>query len=313
MKRALDNLLKDALARKPKQLLFDTSYSHKNLHDWLKTFLPEWNIIIPDNEGPEPLSVLSEWPANGNCRNGVKQWLQENMHQTPDDLIDGACEPLAFWLSAYIKYSQIVDKINFERSNIPIVIYDRDYLLSTYREAKFRLENMEPSIAAKCIFGDYIKQEVPSPLFWPDISLEETTSYKDYLFGHQRAMKRILEVVEANSLLSEGRIISIPLYVLCYLFDNDELTNAELKNAKEETAQYSLHVMGLVINSFTKTIIIADSNGALQGGSNMEFLSMPLTKLNHGQATTKVSSFDRDERKHVVDTQTSLAKRARLQ
>jgi hypothetical protein len=312
MKRALDNLLKDALARKPKQLLFDTSYSHKNLHDWLKTFLPEWNIIIPDNEGPEPLSVLSEWPANGNCHNGVKQWLQENMHQTPDDLIDGACEPLAFWLSAYIKYSQIVDKNNFERSNIPIVIYDKDYLLTTYREAKSRLENMEPSIAAKCIFGDYIKQEVPSPLFWPDVSLGEA-SYKEFLFGHHRAMKRILDVVEANSLLSEEKIISIPLYVLCYIFDNDELTNAELKNTKVETAQYSLHVVGLVINSFTKTIIIADSNGALRGGSNMEFLSMPLTKLNHGQATTKVSSFDRDERKHVVYTQTSLAKRARLQ
>jgi hypothetical protein len=313
MKRALDNLLKDALARKPKQLLFDTSYSHKTLHDWLKTFLPEWKIIIPDNKELEPLSALSDWPANGNCRNGVKQWLQENMHQTPDDLIDGACEPLAFWLSDYIKYCQIVDKNNFERSNIPIVTYDRDYLLSTYREAKSRLENMEPSIAAKCIFGDYIKQEVPSPLFWPDVSLEET-SYKDYLFGHHRAMKRILEVVEANFLLSEGRIIiSIPLYVLCYIFDNDELTNAELKNAKEETAQYSLHVVGLVINSFTKTIIIADSNGALRGGSNMEFLSMPLTKLNHGQATTKVSSFDKDERKHVVYTQTSLAKKARLQ
>jgi hypothetical protein len=171
---------------------------------------------------------------------------------------------------------------------------------------------MEPSIAAKCIFEDYIKQEVPSPLFWPDVSLEET-SYKDYLFGHHRAMKRILEVVEVNSLLSEGRIISIPLYVLCYIFDNDELTNAELKNTKVETAQYSLHVVGLVINIFTKTIIIADSNGALRGGSNMEFLSMPLTKLNHGQATTKVSSFDKDERKHVVYTQTSLAKKARLQ
>jgi hypothetical protein len=56
MKRALDNLLKDALVRKPKQLLFDTSYSHKTLHDWLKTFLPEWKIIIPDdNEELEKL------------------------------------------------------------------------------------------------------------------------------------------------------------------------------------------------------------------------------------------------------------------
>ena len=44
-------------------------------------------------------------------------------------------------------------------------------------------------------------------------------------------------------------------------FDNNELTNAELKNRKEESAQYSLHVVGLVINSLNKTvIIIADPN-----------------------------------------------------
>ena len=40
--------------------------------------------------------------------------------------------------------------------------------------------------------------------------------------------------------------------MLCYLFDNNELTNDELKKIKEESAQYSLHVVGLVINSNNK-------------------------------------------------------------
>jgi hypothetical protein len=40
------------------------------------------------------------------------------------------------------------------------------------------------------------------------------------------------------------------------LFDNNELTNAELKNIKEESAQYSLQAIGLVINSLNKTVII---------------------------------------------------------
>jgi hypothetical protein len=57
--------------------------------------------------------------------------------------------------------------------------------------------------------------------------------------------------------------------MMCYLFDNNELTNAELKNIKEKSVQYSLHVVGLVINSLNKTVIIADPNGALIGGSNM--------------------------------------------
>jgi hypothetical protein len=45
-------------------------------------------------------------------------------------------------------------------------------------------------------------------------------------------------------------------------------------------------VVGLVINSLNKTVIIADPNGALIGGSNMEFLTMPLTKLQSEPTTT---------------------------
>jgi hypothetical protein len=91
------------------------------------------------------------------------------------------------------------------------------------------------------------------------------------------------------------------LYVLCYLFDNNELTNAELKNIKEDSAQYSLHAIGLVINSLNKTVIIADPNGALIGGSNMEFLRMPLTKLHSKPTTTTtLSCFDRMERNRTI-------------
>ncbi len=83
------------------------------------------------------------------------------------------------------------------------------------------------------------------------------------------AEKRLLEIVATGD-----NTKVIPLYVLCYLFNNNELTNAEPKNIKEESAQYSLHSIGLVISSLNKTVIIADPNGALIGGSNMEFLRM---------------------------------------
>ena len=114
------------------------------------------------------------------------------------------------------------------------------------------------------------------------------------------------------------------MYVLCYLFDTNELTNAELKNIKEESAQYSLHAIGLVINSLYKTVIIADPNGALIGGSNMEFLRMPLTKLqSKPTTTTTLSCFDRMERNQTIKITKELhaerkaegvpAKRARIQ
>ena len=83
---------------------------------------------------------------------------------------------------------------------------------------------------------------------------------------------------------------------MCYLFDNNELTSAELKNIKEESAQYSLHLVGLVIDSLSKTVIIADPNRALIGGSNMEFfLTMPLTNLQSKPSTT-LSCYNRMER-----------------
>jgi hypothetical protein len=108
-------------------------------------------------------------------------------------------------------------------------------------------------------------------------------------------------------------------------FDNNELTNAELKNIKEESAQYSLHAIVLVINSsLNKTVIIADSNGALIGGSNTEFLRMPLTKLHSKPTTTTtLSCFDRMERNQTIKISEELhaerkaeevpAKRARTQ
>jgi hypothetical protein len=77
-----------------------TTYSHGNIYDWLKTILTDWTIIIPGGSCSE--FVLSNWPATGFTRNGVNQWLEDKNHQKPDDLIDGACEPLAYYLSLSI-------------------------------------------------------------------------------------------------------------------------------------------------------------------------------------------------------------------
>jgi hypothetical protein len=79
-----------------------------------------------------------------------------------------------------------------------------------------------------------------------------------------------------------------------------------------------------VINSLNKSVIIADPNGALIGGSNMEFLRMPLTKLHSKPTTTTtLSYFDRMERNQTIKITEELhaerkaegvpAKRARTQ
>jgi len=274
--KSLNKVLKDALARKPRRLSFETTYDHQNMLDWLKKFLPDWTIIIPNSS----CSALSDWPTKGIIRNGVKEWLEENNHPNPEDLIDGACDPLAYYLSSSISEILLSSKIELNTN-----AQQNEFVSSVYKEVKHGLAQLEPSIAAQSIFGEYVKQESQSPQFWPEISDD---SFNHFLLGHHLARGRIQDIVASGD---STKII--PLYVLCYLFDENELTNSMLKKVKEETAQYSLHAVGLVINSAIKTIIVADPNGGLKEGSNMEFLSMPLTKLKSG-ATTKVSRYDRD-------------------
>ncbi len=189
-------------------------------------------------------------------------------------------------------------------------------LTSIYEQVENGLDQLEPRLANKLIFGNYIKQEVQSPQFSHE---SFGNSYKSFLLGHPLAEKRLLEIVASGD---NTKVIS--LYVLCYLFDTNELTNAELKIIKEESAQYSFHAIGLVINSLNKTVIIADPNGALIGGSNMKFVRMPLTKLHSKPTTsTTLSCFDRMERNQTIKITEELhaerkaegfpAKRARTQ
>ncbi len=295
MQRALDQLFKDAVNRKHKRLSFDTTYSHGNIYDWLKTILTDWTIIITSISCSE--FALSNWPATGFTRNGVKQWLEDKNHQKPDDLIDGACEPLAYYLSSSISQLNLSSIIELSADQ------ESRCLTSIYQQVKNGLDQLEPHLAAEIIFGNYIKQETQSPQFWHE---EFGNSYKSFLFGHPCAEKRLLEIVASGNSTKV-----IPLYVLCYLFNTTELTKSALKNTKEETAQYSLHVVGLVINPLNKTIIIADPNGALIGGSNMEFISMPLSKLR-SKPTTCVSSYDTKELNKEMKAEKPVMKRARV-
>jgi hypothetical protein len=123
--------------RKQKRLSFDTTYSHGNIYDCLKTILTDWTIIIPSNSCSE--FALSNWPATGLTRNGViKQWLEEKNHQTPDDLIDGACEPLAYYLSSSISQLNLssIKELSEDKKSL--------YLTTIYEQVKKGLDQLEP-------------------------------------------------------------------------------------------------------------------------------------------------------------------------
>ena len=85
----------------------------------------------------------------------------------------------------------------------------------------------------------------------------------------------------------------LPCYVLNYIWDGDELSAADLKVEAIETAQFSCHVVGLVLDARARVAFVADPNGALVPGGNMEFLSLPVALRK--KPSTAVSQFDLDQ------------------
>ena len=76
-----------------------------------------------------------------------------------------------------------------------------------------KLGLLDPRESAELLFGEYIRQDLPSPLFWGSGIVG---SYKKYPFGHNLAKVSILEA--ANDL----SISFMPLFVLNYIFDIEE-------------------------------------------------------------------------------------------
>ena len=273
----LDTILFDALKRKPQKLTLDTNYSHINLSEWIKSILPEWDILVPQ-QPQQQLLALSEWPTTEDSRTEVINWLTENNYSNAEDLLDGACEPLAYYLSSQVKDSLLVGTFV---DSFTIML-----------ACKMELETINQRNAAALVFGNCLNSQLSAPTFWGP---EFQGHYKDYLFGTEMTKTNIIK--GASSLLS---YYIMPLYILNYIFNDDELTDKQIEDTTEETAQYSLHVVGLVFDKENRRIVVADPNGTLLPGSNMEFLTIPLKK-RRAKPSTKISRFDLDCRKRKAD------------
>jgi hypothetical protein len=108
----------------------------------------------------------------------------------------------------------------------------------------------------------------------------------DFLFGTEIMRSKVAAAIHSTSCIS-----IMPLYILNYIFDGDELNEEDLSKSTIETAQYSCHAVGLIFDCLHRRIIVADPNGPLIPGSNMEFIKTPLTK-RRAPPSTKQSSFD---------------------
>ena len=78
-----------------------------------------------------------------------------------------------------------------------------------------------------------------------------------------------------------------------------------------ETAQYSCHVVGLVLDARSCTCLICDPNGAIVPGGNMEFLCVPFAARS-AKPSTALSQYDLDQQQKQQQKQGG-AKKARKQ
>ena len=271
----LDELLNEAFKRRRQKCCYETTYSHDIVKEWLESAIAitaeDWKIIVPifnsTEQSSSPSAVL-QWPNRTQIKY-VRRWLDQQHCSDVEDLLEGACEPLAFYLSIYIQ-SAIQEGV-FEDLN------------QSLQGALKNLENMKPSKAAKIIFQDFIKPDNRGPAFWGS-TLEG--SYMDFLFGTEIMRSKVAAAIHSTSCIS-----IMPLYILNYIFDGDELNEEDLSKSTIETAQYSCHAVGLIFDCLHRRIIVADPNGPLIPGSNMEFIKTPLTK-RRAPPSTKQSSFD---------------------
>ena len=59
----------------------------------------------------------------------------------------------------------------------------------------------------------------------------------------------------------------------------DELTPKQMREEQHETACYSIHCVGLVVDQSSRSLFLADPNGPLLLGGGMEFVCVPHYKL----------------------------------
>ena len=273
MASTLEALLDDALGRKRKQCSHQTVYSHDIIKLWLKSAIDvvniPWEVVIPVYKSKkENRKALSLWPNQKDLKS-IQQWLLLHNCKDPKDFVDGACEPFALYLSnsilSSIKDGSFVD------------------VMHSNEIAKRTLKEMKLEEAAETVFEKFINNTSTFMIWDPTYH----GAYGDYLFGNEVMKTKVISALQTAS-----SNFCMPLYVLSYLYDTEELTHAELLASKEESAQYSLHAVGLVFDQSNKRIIVADPNGALVPGSNMEFVQIPLT--SRSTCSTSVAQWDLD-------------------
>jgi hypothetical protein len=287
MNTSIQSVVDMALARKRERLVYKTSTSHEDLKQSISDVLYKYkfNIIVPsvcdylDDGVPSswPNSKKHRWVLNALVKAGVKagKWEQDDNEKARDKL-DGHCDEMAFCLTnTAVKSLVDTGKLCFDH---------------TYKNILADLYKMKPTYAVRYVFQNWLTDQNPWNNLVPAGSSTKSITIYDTLWGGKGLAARVVEITKVA--LIDKAIYAIPVYLLLYIFDETELTDSELATGEGETAQYSIHAVGLIVDGPRRTAYICDPNGGVFKNGNYEFLTMPFVRRE--KITTCVSQSNLD-------------------
>jgi hypothetical protein len=287
MNTSTQAVVDNALARKRERLAYKTSTSHEDLKQFISDVLKQYkfNIIVPgvcdelDDCVPSswPNAKKHRWVLNALMEAGAKagKWEQDDKEKARDKL-DGHCDEMAFCLTnTAVKSLVDTGKLCFDH---------------TYRKILTGMYTMKPKDVVSYIFKNWLTGQNPWNSVVPVGSSTKSITICDTLWGGNGLAARVVEITKVA--LIDKAIYAIPVYLLLYIFDETELTDNELTTGEDETAQYSIHAVGLIVDGPGRTAYICDPNGGVFKNGNYEFLTIPLERRE--KITTCVSQSNLD-------------------
>jgi hypothetical protein len=228
-----------------------------------------------------------------------------------EDMINGHCETCAIALSA-----AVVTALHGGSKGRDAMLIGYNSLHNTLRQSSIsqQIETLFAAERRSLLASDTNRQFLMwQPLLgvaskcWPTDSIDPETVLCAGI--GTAAATAISEAARQTQLRSgNAQIATLPLYTLNYIWDGDELSDAQLGETHHETALFSLHVVGIVLNGNEKTALLCDPNGELIEGGSMEFLRIPIEELANSLApSTSNSRYDRD----LAASQSTRQKRRR--
>jgi hypothetical protein len=292
----------------------ETTYTHGDIVNTVRGALPGdgWSVIPPSNSGSDGFRPCNypEAPLPHAARAlGIFLGADRALNLRCADMITGNCETVASALGARLlaefhrhdRNDNPVETLNSAYATLEMELLTEDtltnhidILFAPAKAAIIAAERSHSSEPATSLWAN-CGSSAPAPLRWKPFLWADaptSTSFVNYhCLGVGSGLKEGLENCDCRL-----QPFILPVYVLAYIWDGCELTDEDLLCGDHETAVYSLHCIALVVDPVKKEAYIADPNGSLIPGGNIEFLRLPLRPLGlHHCPTTSLSQYDREQ------------------